>query len=122
MSELTPTRLLRLSKDLPHDWKDIAGERSQGDIDARKIADGRGEAFAQGVEIWERAGVKVLLEEAGEFGLAGLLMSEGEKLRHDAAGVFFGLPRQQQFEDARIGATRKKLIPVDEIEQRHGLA
>jgi IstB-like ATP binding protein len=48
-------------------------------IDARKIADGRGEAFAQGAEVWERAGVKVLLEETGEFGLAGLLMSEGEK-------------------------------------------
>ena len=57
----------------------------------------------------------------GQFALASALMCHGEQFDHDAAGLPFGQTLHEMVEGSPIGFTRKELVTVDEVHQRHGL-
>ena len=97
-------------------------KRHQLDGDVGNGGGIRGKASAQRIKIGQPAGIEIGLDECGEFCLAGAIMGQRQQPYHGAAGPLFGVARQQRLENALIGAARKELLAVDQVEQGHRFA
>ena len=61
------------------------------------------------------------MQRHGEFGLAGAFVCERQKANHGAAGGSLAESGEQGVERKGVGAARKELGAIDQIEQRHRL-
>ena len=74
------------------------------------------------IEIGQSAGIEFSLEGLGEFGFAGTIMGQHQQPDHGATRRSLAVASQQRLERTLIGAARKELLAVDQVEQRHRLA
>ena len=62
------------------------------------------------------------MQHDAEFRLAGTFVCERQKTNHGAARWSLADSSEQSVERKGVGAARKELVAIDQIEQRHWLA
>jgi len=97
-------------------------QRRQFDGDIGNGGGIRAKAPPETVEIGQSAGIKLGVDDVGEFGFASALVRQRQQPDHGTACPLLALGRQQRLKRALIGTARKELLAVDQVQERHRLA
>ena len=80
------------------------------------------EAGAKDRHIGQAPSLPICGETARQLGLAAPIVSERQEVHHGPAGLPLGQRIPEGIEGEPVGLAREELIPVDEVQERHGLA